>query len=646
MATNWLVSTQNGNDTYGGTSIARRSNGTDGISVSGDLTKFTSISATWGAGDVGHGIYASSGTISRLISAVQVSQTATGTTNSSTTITSSAAFNSTMLHCAISGPGIAANTYVSAFGSTSSMTLSTTAGAGSGTGTFTFGPLLTTTGTTAFTAATAQTWNVGGMIKTFARAMVTASGVHNCYSAGDFIYVGAGTYRETVANTLSGSAGNVISIIGDVDGAKTGDAGQVTLTGWTTSDTASPSSTTLLALAATTNLSFSFITFISGSAGIVTNTAPAAAPNYTFTDCVFNEVMGFSLAMSFISSTTGLALGITIDRCIFLGSTGVTFSLTETASGAADFDVLCVVRNCLFMLSYNLGATTSGAITVTGTGSTTFKGGGVRVYDCTIMGPYFGFTTGGAQVSTSVPCEIHNCVIGAHTGISAFSAGQITGSYNVIYAANGEANYTYGTGDVSNSAGTGTYKAPLLELGQSWKWAGVLRQFLAPDGHSSPLLGAGSATFSGNYPTVDWANRPRPSGGGSANASVGYSELHDFSVKNTVVYPSGQTTSAAMTGPGDTDIWVPVDAVSTTLAVQLYQNAGYSGAVYATAQIIAQGEIGVVANTQTCSSTTGSWQTLTFPAQTPTAAGYIKIRVTSYDTSGTGILYFGALVAS
>ena len=41
--------------------------------------------------------------------------------------------------------------------------------------------------------------------------------------------------------------------------------------------------------------------------------------------------------------------------------------------------------------------------------------------------------------------------------------------------------YTYGTGDISNtSSGTGTYAAPLVELGQSWKWAGILRQFLAP----------------------------------------------------------------------------------------------------------------------------------------------------------------------
>ena len=159
----------------------------------------------------------------------------------------------------------------------------------------------------------------------------------------------------------------------------------------------------------------------------------------------------------------------------------------------------------------------------------------------------------------------------------AATAGQITGDYNVIYAPTPEVNYTYGTGDVSNSAGTGTYKAPLVELGQSWKWAGVIRQFLAPDGATSPLLGAGSATFTGNYPTVDWANRPRPSGGGSASASVGYSELHDFSVQDTVTYPTGQTSSAKMTGPGDTDIWVPVDAVSTTIAIQLYQGAGYTG---------------------------------------------------------------------
>src|ERR1035437_3630152 len=309
--TSWLLR-KSGSDSNGGTSATVRSTGTDGIvSTAGGTTKISSISATWGAGDVGHGIYASSSTILRLISAVQASQTATGVTASGlTTFTSAAAFNSTMLGCAVSGPGIAANTYISVYTSSSSMTLSAAAGAGFGSGTCTFGVLATTTGTTAFTSATGQTWNVGGALLTMARAMVTASGIHNCYSAGDSIYLGGGgTWAETVANTLSGSAIAPLSVIGDVDGAKTGDAGQVVLSAFTSGNTSAPSSTILMALAATTNISFSFITFVQGGAYAITSTAAAAAANYTFTDCTFNTMYfaGTIRTMNFLTLTTGLA---------------------------------------------------------------------------------------------------------------------------------------------------------------------------------------------------------------------------------------------------------------------------------------------------------------------------------------------------
>jgi hypothetical protein len=101
-----------------------------------------------------------------------------------------------------------------------------------------------------------------------------------------------------------------------------------------------------------------------------------------------------------------------------------------------------------------------------------------------------------------------------------------------------------------------------------------------------------------------------------------------------------------MTGPGDCDLWVPVDAVSTTIAIQVYQGAGYGGSNYATATLLANGELGVAAQTQTCSLSTGSWQTLTFSAIAPTKAGWVKIRVTSFDSSGTANTFFGALTAT
>ena len=86
-----------------------------------------------------------------------------------------------------------------------------------------------------------------------------------------------------------------------------------------------------------------------------------------------------------------------------------------------------------------------------------------------------------------------------------------------------------------------------------------------------------------------------------------------------------------------------MDAVSTTIAIQLYQGAGYTGTTYATATLLANGELGITTQTETCTSSTGTWQQLTFTVQTPSKAGWVTIQVTSYDTSGTGTLNFDTL---
>lgn len=720
MATTWLVRTT-GSNSNGGTSASVRSTGTDGICVSGHTTLFSSISAAWTSADVGHGIYASSGTILRLISAVQtqISLGSITTSNGSAAVTSSALFTSAMLYCAISGPGIPANAYVSAYTDTSHITISANAGAGYGSGAGVIGAKLTTTGTTGFTAATGQTWNVGGALLTVNRALVTASGAINAMAAGDLVFLGAGVYRETTAVGISGAAtasgtngvtsnggttftdstaaaftsgmvGNYIEItaggstfgckisaytsasvvtiapatatgfptaafssctwnvgkiavIGDVDGAQTGDAGQVTISAYTTNDKSAPSATILLSFTTHGYLSHSLLTFIGGGARIVENTTTGTSPgtNHTFLDCVFNNFhTAGQPVIDLYGSTAGTPLATTLDRCIAINAHGIAleFGLYCTASGAADFDNACIVRNCL-LVTFGLTAAT---VNIPSENTNTYHPGGVRIYGCTILG-YLGVSTG-ANISTSVACEIHNSFIIGSTGISASSSGQITGSYNSIYANTPATNYTYGTGDVSNSAGTGTYLAPLLELGQSQKWAGVIRQFMAPDGASSPLLGTGSATFTGNYPNFDWAGRPRPSGGQSANAAIGYSELHDYAIEDTVVY-NDSPASGELVGPGDQFILVPVDGVSSTISIYVRFDS-YGGTNYPTVNLLANGELGVAAQTQQCSSSSGTFQQLTFSAITPSKAGWVTIQVVSYDTGGTGTVHFDTLAVA
>ena len=124
------------------------------------------------------------------------------------------------------------------------------------------------------------------------------------------------------------------------------------------------------------------------------------------------------------------------------------------------------------------------------------------------------------------------------------------------------------------------------------------------------------------------------------------SEFHDFAVQDTVTYPTGYTSSGKLTGPGDRDLRVPVDPTLTTISIQLNQGSGYTGSAYAQAIILGENELGVAAQVETCTSTTGSWQTLTFSGITASKAGFVRVRVVSYDTSGTGTLNFGALAAS
>ena len=58
-------------------------------------------------------------------------------------------------------------------------------------------------------------------------AFLTIDRAANLLRAGDTVYVGAGTYNETVSPQNDGTAGSPIRIIADSDGAKTGDPGVV-----------------------------------------------------------------------------------------------------------------------------------------------------------------------------------------------------------------------------------------------------------------------------------------------------------------------------------------------------------------------------------------------------------------------------------
>jgi len=381
-------------------------------------------------------------------------------------------------------------------------------------------------------------------------------------ASGDTVYIGAGVYRETVTIAMTSATGTT-SVIGDVDGSKTGDAGIVRWTAWTTDDKTTPASAILLQFAGRDFLSFQNILFYGSSAGsaMISSTTTGAATNITFTKCV---IIATGSASNLVSiGTTGAPAGTALhwlfDSCQFLGfSGGVATLLVTYASGvSADWDLDIILRQCVF-----LNGSSGGTIAITKSGANTFLAGGILVQNCTNIsgGSFFKVNT---AASTSIPCKIYNCeiiLVTSSAAIVAANSGEIVEDYNQIAAQTARTNVTAGTNSV-------TSYAPLLNFGHAQLWGFNPRPVFSPM-VDSPQLGFG--TDGSVSLTTDMLGRDRPSGPGvtwaNTSKAVGCLEYHDFQTKESSIVVVGD--SWKLTGPGDCDIKVPLDTTATVLAIQ------------------------------------------------------------------------------
>jgi hypothetical protein len=312
-------------------------------------------------------------------------------------------------------------------------------------------------------------------------------------TSGDTLYVGSGIYREAV--TVGVAPTSTLNVIGDVDGAQTGDAGEVRWTGMTAAnggDFAGGSTGVPLNNNTKNFLAYSNIVFVASS-----TSAPVSGlggHDNSFTDCAF-----FASASLAVTATVDTASNLTFDRCYFQSVTGNAncLSFTLPTSTTADYDVNILVRNCLL---FSQGGT---GVNVTATGANSFKGGGVDVRSCTVIASN-GFNTSVANVSTSIPCTVYDCfTITSGTAIAANTSGQWVEDYNVLNAGTLRTNVTAGT-----HSNTISRFVPYISMGQERIWGGQSRPFGSPVRDSLPH---GWGSQSGG-PSVDILNRPRPAG--------------------------------------------------------------------------------------------------------------------------------------
>lgn len=241
---------------------------------------------------------------------------------------------------------------------------------------------------------------------------LTLNGVEDSpIQAGDTVYIGAGTYRETLTCDVNGSAGNIISYIGDVDGTHTdGVGGTIRLTG-VHADENAYSLNNLIFMAAKAYRTFEQILFDSS----VKNTIQiqGASDEIVINRCVFNVGGNGAAGGVYLGQT---ARDVTVTNCIFImgqgtaSTMGVNINLDSEAN-----DAQFTVNNCLFF---------SG-----GYGIYNSKADNLTVKNCTFYRCQYGVRS--LAISTSYPTIVNNCLIfGAAYGVYAASSEMLVEDYN------------------------------------------------------------------------------------------------------------------------------------------------------------------------------------------------------------------------
>lgn len=499
-------------------------------------------------------------------------------------------------------------------------------------------------------AGSGKTWNIGGAVQTIGALLGNGNAA---VREGDMIYVGAGTYRELITVGVAprngaSNAAALVSVIGDSDGTKTGDAGMVQVTAYTTDDKTAPATAPLVVLNGQSFLSFAKLQFVTASQIVTTSgltisaaasIAGAASQFISFTDCSFFRV-GFAATaqqMFLVGTQPGVPFNWTIDRCNLLtyGNGGGIRIIFNSGVGGDDYDGKFTIKNS-FM--WQLPGSNFPAVTATSF-ATSAKGGGVVVRNCHIVGGVGIFTTTTGVISLTYPCVIYNSVMnsGINVALTGGTIGQLLEDYNLINAVTARSSVTAGTHSISD----GSY-APLFHFGQELLWGGIVRPFGEPL-VGSPLLGFGN---DGSQSSYDARNQPRPAGGGNALPAIGALERGNTFAKETGTVHTGSNAISA-TGPAYQDFLVPV-ASGTAYTFSVYTN--YDGSYTGTAPqlLLLNGtEAGVSDQTVTAGgSAGGGWTQITLAPFTPTANSFVTLRMYSRDTSGVSKVVFDSFAQS
>lgn len=422
-------------------------------------------------------------------------------------------------------------------------------------------------------------------------------------SAGDVVYVAAGTYREAVGCAASGSSGSPITFIGDVTGEHTDGVGGIVR--WTGSDddvTAARSQS--LSAGARHYRTYRGFHFDLGS---VRNIQISNCNNWIIEDCAFTgNLSADRIAIHCDASYSN----ITIRRCAFQAVGWAIYIADGADVSATNF----LIENCIFThTAYGVYVVNVDTITIN---------------NCLIMGCYRGMYVTGLAASVSV--NLYNSIVhGNYRGVEAGSLGMIVEDYN-CFGVNSDGSRR-NTNVGANSTAYIPHMAwpPQLAAhplgGVLWGWEQAAYSPIRA------ITGSGTASD-------DWLGHARP----ATAAKLSYGPLQFVPlVRDAATTYSGSPASVELSDAGRAQFKVPTDGSAITISARVYREANYAGT---NPQMIIR-QPGQSARTTLDSGSASAWNLLTDTFTPAASPGYVLVEFVSNNTatSGSYAAYFDDL---
>lgn len=430
--------------------------------------------------------------------------------------------------------------------------------------------------------------------------------------AGDIVYVGPGVYREQLTCDVAGGAGTEIVYVGDVSGEHTDSIGGIVRVTGSDDDATYVRNYCVAVFAARSYRTFRGFQFDMPDLSCITiNTST----NWIIEDCRF-----YSADLRGIDVLTTSQSDMTIRRCVFIGN---NFADIRFFSPSDIDDRNHLVENCLFYgMQVGEGAVQSDNV------------GGITITNCTFVGNFISVYIN-ATLSAGQTVIVNNCIFdNVRTALEAQALGEITEDYNSFH------NNVTDRINVSVGGSSNTYPAlfelPILHSGASqasgykfpW-WIGELSEW------SQIRAITGTGTSSEDL----WAlTRPAT----ASKLSWGACQYVDMERDTGTVYDG--IASLKLADAGRHQVFVPTNAVSTTITCRVYREANYAG--NAPQMIVKQP--GQADDTTTDAGAASAWNELTTTLTPSGETDFIVVELVSRNTATAGnyATYFDNLVVS